>query len=192
MFRTFACFLIACCYVGTANAQEPESPVEAPRLPNSYTVELSEYHLERPLSPSQPVDDVLERLTKNQDGQSGKLVETIRFSTLMGNESMLQFGKRVQMVAGTTTGRGGTIRNMQSVDVGTLILATVAPQDGKVSLSLTYESSKIDAAKDDDTPPEISKTKIRTVQLLELGKPALVVSSTRGSTSVIVAKVTQD
>jgi hypothetical protein len=76
--------------------------------------------------------------------------------------------------------------------VGTIVRVTATPENGSVFLKLTYETSKLDGNGDEDTPPELTKTQISTTQLLELGQPRLVGSSTSTPTSVVVVKVTKN
>ncbi len=193
MFKTFVYLFVAFCATESVFAQSSAISADVAQVPASYIVQLTEYRLERPLEPSQTATNILEMLSGKLDDKIGKPVETIRLSTLSGTESMVQFGRRVNVTVGkATTNRGETVRNMQAIDVGTVVRVTAIPQDEKVSVSLTFESSRIGGDGDEDSPPDINKTQISTTQLLEFGKPSLVGSSTTASSSVIVVTITRN
>jgi hypothetical protein len=59
-------------------------------------------------------------------------------------------------------------------------------------MTLNFESSSLGESDDEDSPPNINKTKVNTTQLLEMGKPNLVGGSTTSSSSIIVAVVTRN
>ena len=158
----------------------------------SFIVQLTEYRLKQPLDPSRSVSEILASLAKPGDNEEYQPIETIRLSALSGTESTAQFGRRVNVTIGTTTNRGGTVKNVQAVDVGTLVRVTPALQAGKVALKLEFESSRIEGDASADSPPDISTTQIKTTQLLELGKPSLVGSTTSTANSVILITVTSN
>ena len=160
----------------------------------SFFVQLTEYRLKLPHDPSRPVAEIVAILAKPGDNEEYQPVETIRLSALSGTESTVQFGRRVNVTAGTAvTNRGGTARNVQGVDIGTLLKVTpVLLQSGNVALKLKFESSRIEGDASEDSPPDISRTQINTTQLLELGKPSLVGSTTSTASSVILITVTRD
>jgi hypothetical protein len=159
----------------------------------SFVVQLTEYQLEQPIDPSLSAAAILEMLTTQRDGEKCRPVETIRLSTVSGTESMAQFGRVVNVTVGkATTARGETVRNMQAVDVGSMIRVTAIPQNDRVAITLSFESSRISGDIDQDVAPDISKTQISTTQLLELGKPTLVGSSTTTSSSIVLVTVTRN
>ena len=59
-------------------------------------------------------------------------------------------------------------------------------------MMLTFESSRIGEDAGEDSPPTVNKTQVNATQLLELGKPDLVGSSTTSSSSIIVVTVTHN
>ena len=156
----------------------------------SFIVQLTEYRLRQPVDPPRSVSDILAILARPGGNEEYQPIETIRLSALSGTESTVQFGRRVNVTVGTTTNRGGTVKNVQAVDVGTLVRVTPALQAGKVALKLEFESSRIEGDATQDSPPDISTTQIKTTQLLELGKPSLVGSTTSTANSVILITVT--
>jgi hypothetical protein len=176
----------------SAFAQDATTTGNAADSRASFVVQLTEYQLEQPIDQSLSAAAILEMLTTQRDGEKCRPVETIRLSTVSGTESMAQFGRVVNVIVGkATTARGETLRNMQAVDIGSMIRVTAIPQDERVAITLNFETSRISGDIDQDVPPSISKTQISTTQLLELGKPTLVGSSTTTSSSIFVVTVTR-
>ncbi|MDA7933087.1 type II and III secretion system protein [Mariniblastus sp.] len=193
MFKMFVCFCVALCAIESTFAQESTNSANVSNIPASYIVQLTEYRLDQPLNPSQSAAEILAMVSANGGDMKGEIVETIRLSTLSGTESMVQFGRRVNVTVGkATTNRGETVRNMQAIDVGTIVKVTLVPRNDKVAMMLTFESSRIGEDADEDSPPNVNKTQVNTTQLLELGKPDLVGSSTTSSSSIIVVTVTHN
>lgn len=125
------------------------------------------------------------------DNASCEPIETIRLSVLSGSESYVQFGRRVNVTVGRTVGRGGeAARTIQVFDVGTTVRITAKPANGPVAIMLSYETSRLEDNGEDDTPPEMITTQISTSQVLELGRPRLIGSSSSAATSVIVITIT--
>jgi hypothetical protein len=146
--------------------------------------------LKQTLDPSLSAAQILELVSTKDKNAGYEPIETIRLSTLSGTETVVQFGRRVNVTVGKTVTRGGeTARSVQAFDVGAIVRVTATPENGSVSLKLTYETSRLDGNGDEDTPPELTKTQISTTQLLELGQPRLVGSSTSAPTSVVVVTV---
>jgi len=192
MFKFFVFFCSALLALESTSAQESTNAVNVPETSASYVVQLTEYRLDQPLRPSQSAVDILAMVSANEGDTKGNIVETIRLSALGGTESMVQFGRRANVTVGkSTTNRGETVRNMQAIDVGTIVKVTIVPRNDQVAMTLTFESSRIGSDAGEDTPPSINKTQINTTQLLDLGKPNLVGSSTTSSSSVIVVTVNQ-
>lgn len=193
MFKITLCLCVLLCVIGCAVPQDTKVQTEPSPSAESFTVQLTEYKLSEPVDTSKSSVDILEMLTSKVDDQAFEVVETIRFSTLTGSQSVVQYGRRVNVTVGSaTTGRGGVVRNMQSLDVGTVVQVSSKSDNGKVILDLSYESSKIDGDVDTELSPNINQTQINTTQLFEFGKPKLVASSSTNATSVLVVTVMQD
>lgn len=192
MLRQFPIIFVSLIIAGASSAQDAStSPGEAGK-PSSYVVQLTEFRLNQTLDPSLTAVQILELISRANDNADCVPIETIRLSTLSGTESMVQFGRRANVTVGKTVTRGGeTARSIQVVDVGTIVRVTATPESGAVSLKLTYESSRLDGNGDEDTPPELIRTQISTIQMLELGQPRLVGSSSSASTSMIVVTITE-
>ncbi len=193
MFKVFVCICLTLCATGSTIAQEATQSENTSDVSKSYVVQLTEYRFEQPLRPSQSAAEILELLAATGDSKKAEIVETVRLSTLSGTESMVQFGRRVSVTVGKATTRGGeTVRQKQGYDVGTVVRLTARPQDDKVAMALTFDSSRIGEEVDEDSPPDVIKTQISSTLLLELGKPSLVGSSTQASSRVIVVTVTEN
>ena len=188
------CFIfVSLVIAGVSSAQDASTSSDGAGKPSTYVVQLTEFRLNQTLDPSLSAAQILELVSKKDNNAGYEAIETIRLSTLSGMESMVQFGRRVNVTVGKTVTRGGeTARNVQASDVGTIVRVTATPENGSVFLKLTYETSKLDGNGDEDTPPELTKTQISTTQLLELGQPRLVGSSTSTPTSVVVVTVTKN
>ena len=192
MFKSTLPICIALCATASAFAQDSTTTGSAADSQASFVVQLSEYQLEQPVDSSLSADAILEMLTAQRDGEKCRPIETIRLSTVSGVESLAQFGRRVNVTVGkATTARGETVRNMEAVDVGSLVRVTAILQDGKVAITLNYESSRVIGDIDQDVPPNINKTQVSTILSLEPGKPALVSSSSTTSSSILVVTVTR-
>lgn len=192
MFKFLVCVSTVLLAFETNAAQEAANTASMPEISSSYVVQLTEYRLAQPLTPAQSAEEILALVGANGGNPQGAAVETIRLSTVGGMESMAQFGQRANVTAGkTTTNRGESVRNIQAIDVGTMVKVTIVPRNDQVAMMLTFESSKIGSDADEESPPSIAKTLIRTTQLLELGKPNLVGGSTTSSSSVIIVTVNQ-
>ena len=191
MFRFFVAIFVALCAFESAFEEGATNPPNLSEISASYIVQLMEYRLEQPIDPSQSATEILALVSRN-DGDPKKKVETIRLSASSGIESMAQFGQTVFVTVGTVAMNKGfpVQKSMQAMEIGTLIKVTVVPQNDKVAVTLTYESSSVGEVAG-DSPPNINKTKVNTTQLLDLGKPSLVSGSTTVSSSILVVKVTE-
>ncbi len=113
MFRMFVCFCLALGAIESTFAQESTNSANVSEIPASYIVQLTEYRLNQPINPSQSAAKILEMVSANDGDLKGEIVETIRLSALSDTESMVQFGRRVNVTVGkATTNRGETVRNM--------------------------------------------------------------------------------
>jgi hypothetical protein len=193
MFRAFLCICVALGAIGYAFAQGTTNSPNGPEISASYIVQLTEYRLNQPMDSSKSAAEILALVSKDSDDLKRK-VETIRLSASSGVESMAQFGQTVFVTVGTVSGNKGfpVQKSMQGMEIGTLVKVTVVPQNDKVAMTLTYESSSLGEAAGEDSPPDINKTKVNTTQLLDLGKSSLVSASTTSSSSILVVKVIQN
>ncbi|MFM8726318.1 MAG: hypothetical protein ACKON9_14475 [Planctomycetaceae bacterium] len=153
-------------------------------------VELNEYQWKQRLPAGLGPEELLALVLKPDAEPPAELHETIRLSSLGGTESMVQFGRRSSVTVGrAVTGRGEVLKNLQSVEYGTLVKLTAVPQQQQILLSLSFESSRPLPATADDAPADVSQTRISTALLLDPGKPALVSSFDGNPGSVLVVTV---
>ena len=191
MLKQICLIFVSLLIAGASSAQDASTSLGSAAKPTTYVVQITEFRLNKTLDPSLTAAQILELVSSKDDNAGYEPIETIRLSTLSGTESMVQFGRLVNVTVGKNMTRGGeTQRTLQAFDVGTIVRVTATPENGSVSMKLTYETSRLDGNSDEDTPPELTKTQISTTQLLELGKPRLVGSSTSVPTSVVVITVT--
>lgn len=193
MLKMIVCFIVSSIALSSAVAQEPKGGRDVGDLPSSFIVQFTEYRFKEPLKTNQTSAEILAMTTAKDGVAEAKMVESIRMSTIGGVDSMVQFGKNANVIVGKSrTNRGETISNSRTVSVGTIVKVKISPYKDKVKLQLSYETSKLEEADKEGSIPDIYKAKIATTQLLELGKPAIVGSTTNASSSVIVATVIQN
>ena len=193
MLRIFMCFCLVIGAIGYAFAQGTTKAPNGPEISASYIVQLTEYRLNQSIDSAKSAAEILALVSKDNDDPKRK-VETIRLSASSGIESMAQFGQTVFVTVGSVSGNKGlpVQKSMQGMEIGTLVKVTVVPQNDKVAMTLTYESSSLGEAAGEDSPPDINKTRVNTTQFLDLGKSSLVSASTTSSSSILVVKVTQN
>lgn len=191
--RAGLCAVAVLCSAQWIAGQEaiPLTAVDAASVSSvSYLVELSEYQWQAPLAAGLGSDEVLALIQKTDAEPKPELRETIRLSSLAGIESMVSIGRRTGVTVGrTATGRGEMLRNVQVMEFGTQVKVTAVPQDQRVRLSLTFESSHQLPPAADDAPADVSTTEVATTLMLDHGKPALVSSFGGNRSSVLVVTV---
>lgn len=153
-----------------------------------FMVTLSEYQLEDSVPVSASEADILGLIQKS----NVQPTETIRLSVINDVEGMVQFGKRVTVTVGKTVNtRDVTSRQTQHVQVGTLLKLTLSMAGESVIAQVAFESSRLQGEGTDDSPPDMVSATISTTQILELGKPRLMGSTSSGQTSFVFMTVTR-
>ena len=183
--------LIVSCASGGLLAQESSLPDAQPKMPEVYVVQLTEYRLPAPVETARTAAEIVKTLTDAQGDTKHEPIETIRFTTLSGTESLVQFGKRMRVSIGSATVRGGITHQYEFIQIGTIVRATATPQAGKVVLQLQFESSRLDGEATADSAPNVATTEFSSTNLLEIGRPTLVGGSTAGASTFLVVTITR-
>ncbi|WP_164101039.1 hypothetical protein [Candidatus Laterigemmans baculatus] len=184
--RTFVLFLAAAALTaGVAASQDrvvkEGATAESTKAVRTFMVRFTEVRLDAAPDPSLTADEVVKLLTepaddKAPDDKAPEVVEMVRLSVLERNPTMVQFGRSAAVTTGQSfSGRDRPpVRQTQMMQVGTAVHVLATPQDDKVLLETTYESSRFDGEGTADGPPEIATVQIAGRLLLEPGKPTLV------------------
>ena len=173
---------IAC---SVSHAQQATS--EQTKAPVRFMVTLSEYQLGDGVPEIASEADILALIRK----KTVQPAETVRLSVIKDVEGMVQFGNLATVTVGKTVNRDVTTRQTQNVQVGTLLKLTMSLENEVVVANIAFEASRFQGDATDDSPPIIASTTIKTTQLLELGKPRLIGSSSSGKTSYVFVTATQ-
>ena len=161
---------------GIATAQEIDAAaVSSIAEIESFNVEISTYRVEIPIPRDTSADKLVKLLTQPAADQPPIPVETVRLTAISGAQSMVQFGRRVPVLSGSTViNRGPVARQFQTVELGTLARVMVQPQADKILVKLDLESTRLEGEGSDDTPPSTGSSQISTTVLLVPGEPTLL------------------
>jgi len=157
--------------------------------PESYIVQLTEFRFKSSVNLKLSARDIVAQFEKPTTDGLIQPIETIRMSIQSGAENMVQFGRQVTVTTGTMTNAGKSTRINKDRTIGTILRVNAIPQDQKVQLTFTYESSRLDGDKTDDSPPDTLTTTISSMQLFELGKPTLVGGTSAGDTTYVILTI---
>jgi hypothetical protein len=182
-------------------AQEPVAPEvsqdvevqEAPTDPRpqpkkSYLIELVEFRLGEPPSPTLTAEEILDRLSQPADDNGVEVVQTFHLSAVAGQESMAQ----VQLQTAITTGvqhvqaRGGPVppvRSLRDMNLGTTLTVTAEPADDKIRVSVRYAASRIDGERPEDGPPDIVSFTLQSQLMVTPGQRVLLGGANGASSS---------
>jgi hypothetical protein len=155
-------------------------------------VQLTEFRMKK----SANIDLLSNEIEKSFDEMKVRgeieIIETIQISVLPGFESMVQVGKLATVNVGVTSSPGkAPSRHTQQQSIGTLVRLTAEPRDGKTQLGLTYESSRFDRERTDDSPPDTNTFTVNTTMLISPSKTTLVGGSSAGSSTFLSVSVKQ-
>lgn len=118
-------------------------------------------------------DEVLKRITALQKDDHLSIENRIELSTIENQRAMVQTGKRLPVVAGSTVSSSrGRINNYQTVSTGTIFSVTAkTTPDDEIVMEINFEKSDVDRqaepSEDDVSPPATISTLTHqtTVQL---------------------------
>jgi len=119
--------------------------------------------------------------------------ESLSLTSVEGNESMVQFGRRISVVSGTTIlGGGRTAVNTNWEEVGTIIRAVVTSQADDVLVELTYETSTFQPPEGEQSPGgELGTATVTTQLRLKLGEPQVIAGLQADEQIVYVCDVSE-
>lgn len=154
--------------------------------PVQYSISVAEYRFEDAFDSDSSEAEILKLIRDRRISPA----ETIRLTTLTGVKSMVQFGRRVAVVTGTATGRGGVVRQTKNFELGTLIQIELNPHPKGVIGSINYATSRLGADRGEDMPADVVTKSTDATQIYEIGKPRLLFGSTAGEPFVVMVSVT--
>ncbi len=101
--------------------------------------------------------------------------ESLSLTCVEDYESTLQFGQEVPLKTGTTSLRDGrTVATSTTHSVGTLMRTTVARKDPGISVSITYEASRVAPPAGEESFGGIETTTVSTHLMVKDGEPNVV------------------
>ncbi|MFN3194068.1 MAG: hypothetical protein ACE361_26405 [Aureliella sp.] len=154
---------------------------------NSYSVTLSEYRLKELDSTKISESSIVQLIATSK----AKPIETISLTTFAGSESVVQFGRTVSVTVGFSQRGAASQRVTQDRQIGSLLQITVNPNDEWAAVELSYEASRHEGEGTDDSPPELTNTRIQTSQMLKWNQPTLIGGTSAGETSYVFLTVTK-
>jgi hypothetical protein len=167
--------------VPVASNQSQDEPTER------YSITISEYRLKDVDSSKLTTENIVATIA----AQKAKPFETVMLSAIAGTESMVQFGRSVTVTTGRMTNRDVTTRQTQQRQIGTILRVTASPDGGKVSATLSFESSRHVGERTDDSPPDIATTSVNSTQIFDLGQPTLIAATTAAETSYVLITISR-
>lgn len=178
MFRLAPCVALCCWLASPVAAQDAAPTPQTPPPPRatgpSWIVQVTELRTSVPLDPKKDADGLQAELEQLKKDGKVEMIETIRLSALEGLQAMAQFGRQAAVTTGTAQGMPGrTVRNIQMMQVGTMVRVTAAQQEGKVLLELSYEASRLGEPRNEDTPPDIISVTCNTTLAVSPGQTVL-------------------
>jgi hypothetical protein len=191
---TLASFLLLTSIGFAQEAPAPKSPTDT-TAGSTRTLYLELMQL-RWNAPGEALPDAKTLLASfAQLRESGKLTdaETIQLSVLEGQKCSAQFGRQIMITTATTTvpGGRGAVRSMQSLDVGTMVRATIVRQQDKLQVELSYEASQLAETKQEDIPPTTTRISADSTLLLTPGELTVVASRAADTSIVLLARITE-
>lgn len=161
-----------------------------------YTVRVTEFRVNAELSAELSAADVLKSLHQLQENGKVELFESVCLSALESQRARAQFGRRVTMVSGVTSGRPGPpVRSYSQSQVGTLLEALVESEGEKLTLQVQYEASHVEPGGSDEPedyrPPDIGTISVETTLSLVPGQPVLLAGARQKSRSSFLLVVVE-
>lgn len=178
--------------VATEAAQVVEvqeaSTDQRPQANKSYLIELVEFRLGEPPSPTLTAEKILDRLSQSAEDNGVEVIQAFHLSAVAGQESMAQVQLQTAITTGVqhVQGRGGPIqpvRSLRDMSLGTTLTVTAEPADDKIRVSVRYSASRIDGERPEDGPPDIISFTLQSQLLVTPGKRVLLGGANGASSS---------
>lgn len=138
-------------------------------------------------------DDKEEIDLKELEKQYSKLVssgafeflETVDLEAVAGRPTTVMFGKMLNVVDGI---RGNT-KMMRQMQIGTAVQVKVEPKNEKVSVTLSYQASRMKENEAEDELPEFENVQLKTSALVTLGEEKYLATFAKGSRTFMILQV---
>jgi len=187
---TLFCLLYGANVIGQEQTQLKAIAVSQDESQQTYVVQLAEFRMKSSSDSTMSDTEIVEHFLKSKNDGLVQQIETIRMSTLSGTESMVHFIKGVTVTVGrTSNGRTPPSRVTQDRSIGTMLKLRASPQNEKVLMTLSYESSRLNGEGTEDSPPEAFTTRVESTHLFEIGKPKLIAGTNAGETTFVLVTV---
>ena len=168
--------------------QEPSNTSPTAR----YSLTFLEYQI--PDQEEQPTSET--ELIKIIRDKKLKPSMTVMMSVVESSEAMVSFGQEISVITGVSQRPGGQATyNAVNRQVGTTVKAMVFQKEQELLVELDFESTQQlptkmveDAPKIGRSTPRVSTTSVSCIQIVVLGKPALLASSSRGTPTYLMLK----
>jgi hypothetical protein len=159
-------------------------------LGNAYIVQLTEFRMKKSSDVQLSSIEILKSFDQLRDNGDIEIIETIRLSALPTYESMMQIGKKATVTVGVMNVPGRPqARQMQQEMIGTMVRLTAEPCDGKTLLKLSYEASRFEGERSNDSPPDTKTFQINTTLLLDRSKTTLVGGTSAESSTFLAVSI---
>ncbi len=155
----------------------------------SYEMVLTEFRFDTDPDAEISSDEILRQFQDRNSDDDIVLVETVRLRTQADIECQIQYGKQLEVTTGIIQNGRGQQRVTQTIAIGTILRVILSPEDGKVLVRMTYESSKLEGEGDVDSPPDTTKSTLQTTVLAEPGELMLLGGQASGKGRFFVAVV---
>jgi len=181
----------------SAPAQEAKLP---PGNLSVLQIRVTEYTLLEPIDESLSNTELLEKILATTDRRQNQPSPTkpfalagnvLRFTHVVGVESTIRVGRKINVIVGETRDPRGTImRNAKSEEIGTLLKLVTTPTDsGAFVAQISYESSELGQSGPDSISPDVTELTFESSVVLETGKTALLIANNDRNPKVITITV---
>lgn len=156
------------------------------------SVKFTEFRLPAAIDGRLTAGEIEESFERLMTEGKVELIECVTLSTIESQETMVRFGKRVAVTTGVVVMPGAgarNIRNVQNLELGTIVRVKAESRGEQVVMNLNYESSRLVGEGAEDAPPDTHSIELTSTLLLELGVPKLVGGTTADGTSFLIAEV---
>jgi hypothetical protein len=193
-FLTLISMLLVSSMVAAQEAPSTAAVEVTTEVPmRTYMLELTQLRWNSPGEPLPDQKSLNESLAQLR--AAGKLTdaESIRLSVLEGHKCSVQFGRQVMVTTATSSAPGarGTVRSLQSLEVGTTVRARVESRQGKLQVELSYQASQFGEAKQDDVPPDTTQISADSTLLFVPGETIVVAAHSADTSVVLLARITE-
>jgi len=163
-------------------------------------IRITEYTLLEPVDAGLSNTDLLEKIRATTEKKENSAFSekpfalagnVLRFTHVVGVESTIRVGRKINVIVGETRDSRGTImRNAKSEEIGTLLKLVTTPTDsGAFVAKISYASSELGQSGPDSISPDVTELTFESSVVLETGKTALLIANNDRNPKVITITV---